>query len=57
MTGIRHTDVRGISSGNPVYPQSPTVTAPVGLRLRFATPAPPLLRFPSGNLTDAPVRP
>ena len=38
MTGIRHTDVRGISSGNPVYPQSPAVTAPSGhaAPLRYA---------------------
>ena len=31
MSGIRHTDVKGISSGNPVCPpQSPAVTAPSG---------------------------
>ena len=42
-----------------VHPQSPAVTAPVGhaVRLRFAAPAPALLRSPSGDLADAPVRP
>ena len=33
MAGIRRTDVKGISGGNPVcsvHPQSPAVTAPVG---------------------------
>ena len=59
MTGIRHTDVKGISSGNPVCP--PPVTcgdSPVG-----ACGSASLLRhlrcFGSlaGNLADAPVRP
>ncbi|MBO8470424.1 MAG: hypothetical protein IAB82_01355 [Bacteroidetes bacterium] len=65
MTGIRHTDVKGISSGNPVcpeilsvHPQSPDGDSPVGacgsasLRRHLHC-----FGFHAGNLTDAPVRP
>ena len=59
MTGIRLTDVKGISGGNPVCP--PPVTcgdSPVGacgsaaLRRHLHC-----FGFHAGNLTDAPVRP